>query len=554
VKVDAPGQRSQNKATPYQLPSPIGGLNARDALANMDEKDAIILDNWFCQPTWVEFRKGENMLATFSGNAETVMGYSGIKTVGQFLFAAINNGGTYGIYRVDNAGGGSPGAAVMGGPGNTLQQLHSAYFDYNQFGSGSQEFLWALNASGQDLPALFDGSTWNAVASVGGTYQLTGGPAGGTDAGLKTLSQAAVYKQRLWFLQDGTFQVWYLPQLQASGALTQLNLAADFKLGGYIIAMVAVSVDNSAGLQDFMAFCSSMGEVVVYQGYDPASVTTWSISAHFVMGRLLAPGRKGWTKVGADALLLTVDGVVLISQAMLTDRSTTRQAVTDKIRLGVSEQIQIYGNAQGWQLQLYPFGTKILLQNPTSNTLGTSFLWVQNTLSGAWSTYGLKSSSWNTFCLEMLGDNLYAGQAGAVNQVDTGLDDNGSAITFWVQPAFSQHGAPGQNKRWTMFQPIFRVNGSMQLSLKLNVDFDPTAPTSTIPLSAGNLSPWNTSLWSTPTFWGDATIILKPWLGLAGEGSYGAVQMRISASNLTCQWMSATYLHERGGVFYGNAT
>jgi hypothetical protein len=543
-------ERFANRAVPHPIPPPIGGLNARDALAEMAETDAVILDNWFCQPSWVEFRRGKQLLATFTGNGETLMGYTGVQTVTPQLFQAVSNGGVYSIYRVDNAGGGAVTVPVVGGAGNTVQQLHSAYFDFNQFGSGSGEFLYALNASGMDLPLLFDGANWAAINTSGGTFQLTNGPGGGSTAGLKTLSQVAVYKQRLWFLQQGSFQIWYLPQLQVGGALTNLNIGADFKLGGYLVAMITVSVDNAAGLNDFMAFCSSEGEVVVYQGYDPAQVSTWSIAAHFTMGHLLAPGRKAWQKIGADALMLTTDGGILISQAMLTDRSQTRQAITDKIRYGINTQIEVYKAAQGWQVQLYPIGNKLIINNPTSNTLSASFAWVQNTLSGGWSTFGLIASSWNAFCYEIWQDKLYHGTAGATYQCDVGTADNGSAITFQVKPAFSQFGQEGKLKRWTMFQPIFQLSGTMSVSLTFNVDFDVTAPTGTVPISNGGSAPWNTSLWNT-TFWGDATLISKPWLGISGAGYWGTVNMQMSASLLTCKWMASNFLTEPGGLFYG---
>jgi hypothetical protein len=545
--------RSVNKAKPYPLAAPVGGINARDSLAAMQETDAIILDNFFAQPTWVEFRKGETTLASFTGNAETLMGYMGSLGVANQLFAAINNAGTRGIYRVDNAGGGSPGTAVVGGGTNIIQAVTSTVYDYNQFGSGSGEFLWCLNASGADLPLLFDGTTWNAVDVAGGTYQLTGGPSGGTTAGLKTLSQVAVYKQRLWFLQQGTFQVWYLPQLQAAGALTNLNIGADFKLGGYCAAMITISSDSAMGMTDYMAFVSTMGEVVVYQGYDPTFSSTWSIAAHFVMGRLMNSGRKAWTKVGTDALMLTIDGAQLLSQAMLTDRSQTRQAVTDKIRFGLATQMQVFPTAQGWQVQLYPFGNKLLIQNPTANLFSTSFLWVQNTLSGAWSTFGQLNSSWNTFCLEMWGDNLYGGQGSTVSQIDVGNSDAGNAVTFSVKPAYSQQGSPGQLKRWTQFQPIFQVSGQLKLAITLSVDFDSSVPTGAIPISSGSSATWNVSLWTTPTYWQDVALIAKPWIGLAGAGYWGTIYMRASGANLSAKWMGSNWLAETGGVFYGTA-
>ena len=47
-----------NKSGDYNLPSPIGGLNARDSLDLMAETDAIVMDNYIPGETKVALRKG----------------------------------------------------------------------------------------------------------------------------------------------------------------------------------------------------------------------------------------------------------------------------------------------------------------------------------------------------------------------------------------------------------------------------------------------------------------------------------------------------------------
>lgn len=46
------------KSQSLSLPSPIGGLNARDSVANMKGTDALQMDNWFPQTTDVAVRRG----------------------------------------------------------------------------------------------------------------------------------------------------------------------------------------------------------------------------------------------------------------------------------------------------------------------------------------------------------------------------------------------------------------------------------------------------------------------------------------------------------------
>jgi hypothetical protein len=516
------------------IPAPIGGLNARDALANMPETDAVILDNFFPQRTWVETRNGALNLATFSGSCETVAGYAGQVSTEQQLYAAVVSGAVRSLYRVDNAGGGSPGAPVVGGAGGTIQPITSTQYDWAQFATGSINALYLVN--GQDNPLLYDGTSWNAVTQTSSPYALTGvNPA--------TLNTVAVYHQRLWFTQAGGFNVWYLAQNAVAGALTNLNLGALFKLGGYLVAMLTISIDNAAGTNDYMAFVSSQGEVVVYTGYDPSQTATWSLSAVFRIGIPMATGRRLWQMIGSDAAIICSDGLVMLSEELLTDRTQQTGNLTDKVRQSVNADIQLYGGVFGWQVQLYPGGNKLFLSVPTVSD-SDSFCYVQNMLNGSWCTYGLLASSWNPFCFETLGNKIYCGTAGAVMQIDIGESDNGVAIQCFGQQAYSYFDDPGQGKRWNMARPVFVVNGALSVGLSLAVDFNPQLPVGTIPISTGNSAVWNVALWTTPTYWGDAQIITKQWLGIGGLGYCAGLQLQASPLNINLQWQSTDFLYE----------
>ena len=540
-KAAARAGRAAPVSSSYPLQAPTGGLNTRDALANMPETDCVLIDNLYCQPTWVEIRGGSLTLATFTGQPLTLMAYAALSGANNQMFASVANGAVNSIYRVDNAGGGAVGAAVVGGAGNTIQQVTNPNFDYAQYGTGSAEVLWLVN--GADCPLLYDGTTWYSITTVSVPYALTGGP-----TPLTSLASVVVYKQRIWFIQKNTMNVWYLPQAQFAGALTQLNVGPNFKLGGYLVAAITVSIDNTGGTNDYIAFLSNQGEVIMFQGYDPGNVATWQMSAHFRIGAPVGSGRDCWQKMGMDALIMCQDGFLLLSEAMLTDRDQTRNAVSDKVRLSVNQNIGLYGALNGWQVLLFPAGNKLIFNVPTSANAATSFQYVMNTLTGAWQTWGQYSSPLNASCWENFNNLLYYGKNGSIQQGDYGLSDNGTAITWSVKQAFSYCGEKSNIKRFTQAQPFLQTNGVVNVSLTLSIDFDNSMPTQAIPLSVGQGTPWG-SQWGS--LWGDAQQIIKNWIGVQGAGYAGALFMQGSTKNLTMKWQMTNIMFETGGTFYG---
>ena len=59
------------------IPAPVGGLNDRDSITNMPGQDAVILTNWWPEPSKVSVRRGSFDHATdLPGLVETLALYS----------------------------------------------------------------------------------------------------------------------------------------------------------------------------------------------------------------------------------------------------------------------------------------------------------------------------------------------------------------------------------------------------------------------------------------------------------------------------------------------
>lgn len=79
-------------------PAPVGGWNARDALAAMRPTDAVDLENWFPGTSSVEIRGGyEDQFSGMDGNGKTLAVYNGLSGAGQMFCSTSST-----IYDVTN--------------------------------------------------------------------------------------------------------------------------------------------------------------------------------------------------------------------------------------------------------------------------------------------------------------------------------------------------------------------------------------------------------------------------------------------------------------------
>ncbi len=507
-------QRRKNYLKPLsvvtQIPAPIGGWNARDALANMDPLDAVSLENWFPSTSDVMLRHGHTRHVTgISGQVETLMAYAGGAVNKLFGIAS----GT--VYDVTTAG-------AVGAP--VLSSLTNAQWQYVNVSTSGGNYLYMVN--GLDLPYTYDGTTWANPAITG--------------VDESTFININLFKNRVWFIQKETLKAWYLPTASIAGVANVLDLSAFADLGGYLVAMATWTIDAGYGVDDLAAFITNKGQVLVYRGTDPSSATTWALVGIWQIG---APvGYRCFIKYSGDLLLICQDGVLPMSAALQSSRVNPRTAISDKIQNAMSEAVSIYGANFGWQLLYFPKQNMLFLNVPVQ-TGDLQEQYVMNCITKAW----CKFTGWKANCWEIFEDEPYFGGDGFVGKAWDGLSDNEIPITANGLQAFNDFSSPGVQKRFTLMRPTLQTNGVPEILASLNVDYslaDPTSPLSFTPIAYGV---WDISLWDVG-LWGSSLVVANAWQGITGVGYCGAPRLKASVSGLLLQWVSTDIVSERGAI------
>lgn len=509
---------SKSKSRSVSLPAPVGGWNARDSLAEMPPTDAVIMNNWFPLTTECMLRKGYTKFSTgYPAQVETLMTYSGGNT--EELWA-VSNGAFY-----DATSGGAIGAAAVSG-------LTNSRWQYCNVATAGGNFLYAAN--GFNTPYLYDGTTWTSITGVS-TPAITGVTT--TD-----LNNPIVFKSRVWFIQKNTLKTWYLPTLAVGGAANAVDMSAVAQLGGHIVDHSTWTIDAGQGVDDYYVAVTSMGEIIVYQGTDPSSSTTWALRGVWRLGHPV--GSRCLFKLGGDLLLISQDGLLPLGAALQSSRVNPRVALTDKIQYAVSSSISAYGSNFGWQVFYLARENQLWLNVPISEG-SSQEQYVMNTITKNWAQFtGMDANCWVLFQ-----DSPYFGGSDFVGLAWNGHSDDVDDITGDCLQSFNTYGAPGILKRFTMTKPIFRANGTPSLLSSMNIDFDTSTSTAPLSFSAVTYAVWDslTATWDN-AYWGGDLSVIQNWQGVTGVGYYGAPQMKVTSHGIDIRWVTTDIVYETGAI------
>lgn len=350
-----------------------------------------------------------------------------------------------------------------------------------------------------------------------------------------------LFKNRLYFTEEGSMRVWYLPVNSIAGEAQQLDFGGIARNGGYIQGMATWTIDAGQGADDYAVFVTNMGEVIVYNGTDPNSADTWALKGVWQLGYIFA--RRCFYKFAGDILLLTQDGLVPLASALQSSRLDPRVNLTDKIYYAISQACTLYGINFGWQIAYYASENMLIINVPINS--GTQ-QFVMNTISKAWASFSNISAQ----CWELSNDQMYFGGTGYVGHFWNAYSDDGNNINAQVQQAYSYFDARGQLKRFTMIRPIFQTdNGIPGVLAGINVDFATQNDLGTVSFNAQNaaIGSWDNAIWDESQ-WGGALSITKSWQGVTGIGYSGGVVMKIASQGIDVHWASTDYVMEKGGV------
>ena len=506
-------QSKQKTSASAAMPPPVGGWNERDALSGMSPQDATILENWFPETTNVRLRRGHTSHVTgITGAVETLMEYSSPST--DKLFAAANSA----IYDVSSSG--SVGSAVV-------SSLSNNRFQHTNFGDATNNNLVICN--GEDDPRQYNGSAWS-TPSVTGT--------GLTAANLTHVND---FKERLFFVEKNSLNFWYNGTVNAvAGTYSKFNLSSLCKLGGYLQAMGTWSRDGGSGMDDYAVFITSQGEVLIYDGTNPASADTWSLIGIY---RIAPPiGRRCLTKLGADLVVITTDGYMPLSQVIGTDRTVQKFSLSDKITGAVTSEARAYGSIYGWQPIVYAKGSMFIVNVPhTANDVIVQH--VMNLTTGAW----CKFTNMNANCWAVFKDELYFGGDTKVYKADTGTDDDGSNIEADGRTSYQDFPPQGQLKSFKMVRPILLSDSDITPAVAIQVDYETKDATVSASSSTTSGAAWDSASWDISS-WADRAQMSRTWKVVTGQGYVAALRIKVATKIAEIRWAENHFVYQPGGL------
>ncbi len=521
------------------LPAPVKGLNSISPLAEMDPNFSIQCNNFVASRSGLTPRQGYYQWATgIPTDITSLIPYNSKSGSSNKLFAVA--GGD--IYDVTLAG--AVGTPVVTG-------LTSSWCQYIQqtVTAGSTTYLIVVN--GVDAPYLYNGSTWTPCSQTAGG----GGPGvfstldqNGNAIDINAFVDCALYEGYLFFCMEGSTIAYYTGFGACGGQLYAFDFGQYFPRGGYLQKLATWTMDFGGliGTKNVLVGISNKGDVVVYQGTDPNSASSWSLQGYWQLG---APvGQRCTTMLNGDLAYLSKDGLFTISKYLQSTRVDTSSALTYQISPTINGLISSYGTQKGWEVIIYP-GNNLLLLNAPATTQADNIQFCFQTTNSAWTSF----SGWSAGCWALFNDQLYFGGTGYVGLAFQGYTDGadytgtgGVSIPATCLQAYSNFNFPGL-KQVKAVKPFFLTSSvSPTLQVGINTDFNVnpiTATSNVITPPTGSL--WDVGLWDTAT-WGTQQITYNEWATPTSfPGMYVSLAIAIQTS-AALTWTATSFVMTAG--------
>lgn len=497
------------------IPAPVGGLNDRDSITNMPQSDAVILENWWPQPSRVSVRNGYYEHATgLPGPVETLVEYA--PPDGSIQLLAACDGGIYDVTIQ-----GPVGAPEVAGQSSDRWQPVAAT-------TAGGSYLYLFN--GVDKPLLYDGSTWvsvdgSSVPAITGITDTT------------RIIDGCVFKNRGYLVERNSMNLWYLPLSAIGGEAKSIAMGQIFRRGGWIATVQTWTIDAGEGSDDHLVVISSNGEVAVFAGHDPESITGWRLVGVFWLGRPV--GQRPCIKFGGDLLVIAEDGVFPLGKGLLSSSIDRRVALTDKIQNVIKREASLLKGEFGWQLCVSPDNAALILNVPAG--AGKNYQFVQNTITGAWAKFtGWDARSWLDSPM-----GLFFGGNGVVCRAWQGMTDGTNQIVADALQAFGYFGSKSQEKYFTMIRPYLMTTGRPSVMYGMNGDFTPDEPGGELQYYPPPGMIWGSMIWGS-MIWGGSMQQLFEWLTVGRVAKSGAPRLRVQANGAELEWSATDVLFTKG--------
>jgi hypothetical protein len=580
------------------LTAPVGGLNDVDAVASMPENFCLELDNWIPSTSQQTIRRGYDEWVADIGELTSVTATTAMVSQTWTLACTDDSTPGSEVWSVTGSVSGAQAADATTGvayssddgsldftitdgstdfqagdeftfvtyattPVLSLHQYSATDGTYKIFaatelnlydvtnGATNPSSVLGINATkmrstqlsntggaylvmtgyGTQVPVLFNGTSWTEFSES--ATPTTPGQINGISPA--QLSFVTTFKRRLWFIEDNSMTVWYLPTDSVAGTLKPFYLGGNFHRGGYVSEILSWSLDAGDGLDDKLVFRSSEGELLIYAGDDPDALPEDPASFKLQSMFYVSPpvGNRSSVDLGGDSVLLTRSGLVQLSRIVQGDANIAlyENTLSRNISTTLKDIVALDYASPAWEIHALPWLPGLIVSIPTDeNSQPAQF--VMNTINGAWARWDLPAQ-----CLLDTPRGLLFGGAGAVYRYGTvykdGVSRSGSGgvpVQASLFSAFNYFGDPTTLKSFKMIRPLFQSSANISFLVGLNTDFDetPLAGTPDNPWTDNQSAVWDTSEWDGAN-WGSAANNLRPWCGVSGLGFCAAVLLKVAA-------------------------
>lgn len=337
-----------------------------------------------------------------------------------------------------------------------------------------------------------------------------------------------VHKLRIWYVLEDDPNAYYLDVNAKSGAATPFQLGAKYKIGGNTVALYNHTRDSGDGLDDLFVAVSRGGDVLVYQGLDPSSATTWSLVGSWSIGSVPA-GRRIGIEYSGDVILLSANGINSLEelfQGYEADENIT--SIYGKLTNQIRNRMPVEINTEGWEINHFSAEGYLVIQSPRRQSRIDEWLQycLHYTLKGWGYWRDIESQamgSWRETFYFTKADGSVWYMNGTKDNVDT-EGENGVDINFSFLTRFSDMELPGRQKQASFARPFFVGSNLTSYDAKVIYDYAIIELVSTgeVGINTGFL--WDTGLWDQALWSGETPI--DDVFGTQGMGLVMAVAVR----------------------------
>jgi hypothetical protein len=498
----------------FRLPAP-SGINTISPGTGYAAGDAIFMFNLISSEFGTRARNGyrehvTNMTGAADNQVRAILPFMGSTAGAHKLFATTSSG----IWDVTSS--------------DSTPTIDTAFGDTSgNAGYGVSHVV--VTAAGHflvyadEVNGLFrypQGGPWAAVTDITGVSETN-------------LVHVTAHKNRLWMVERDSTRAWYLSAGAISGAATSFDFATKFKAGGHLVGLWSWTYDGGSGLDDSLVAISSGGDVVIYQGTDPAAASTWALKGVWSLGAV-PTGRRIATENGGELLMASLTGALPASKLVIGGAAYSSQYATAKIGNLFSSLASTRSTLLGWSLIQHPGDNALLVTVPTVSGDETEQLAMSFATQG-WSRYRdlpiFSAAPWQ--------NDLYFGTADgrvcrAVDYNDAVLLSDGSSTPVsWSFMSGYTHLGTAAYKQLRNARPILlaqQSNPVLEATAKYDWDLIEASPPSGS--GSGSGAVWDSAVWDTALWGGDYTPA-TPFLGLTGGGRDVAIALRGKSVGLT---------------------